>query len=83
MKKMKVHIDKYLESFNDKMETAVSKLKEVGQEFETICNSLKDECSDMSQEVLAERKRLASVYEEAELSRDNLNSQSLKKLKLA
>ena len=27
MKKMKIHIDKYLEGFNIKMETAVNKLK--------------------------------------------------------
>ena len=33
MKKMKIHIDKYLEGFNQKMETAVNKLKQTSQEF--------------------------------------------------
>ena len=43
MKKMKIHIDKYLEGFNEKMETTVGKLKQVGQEFEKICEGLSKE----------------------------------------
>ena len=36
-KKMKVHIDKYLEAFTEKIDSSVSKLKQVGEEFNRVC----------------------------------------------
>ena len=36
MKKMKVNIAKFLESFNEKMEVSLGKLKQVGEEFEKV-----------------------------------------------
>ena len=43
MKKMKVHIDKYLENFKEKMESTVDRLKQIGTEYSKLCDSLSQE----------------------------------------
>jgi len=40
MKKMKVTIDKYLESFNEKIENSLSKMKQVSEEFDKVVGEL-------------------------------------------
>ena len=66
VKKMKFHIDKYLETFREKIENSVLKLKQVSDYFGRLSGELEQEReAELSGELIeGGRKRIRSIQQQ-------------------